>query len=95
MELRQLAIFAAAAREKSYSTAARKLFISHSTVSRAVTALEAELGVRLVARISNNVVGLTPAGEALYEEAVRLVELERAARARVIQIGKETEVEAQ
>ena len=52
MELRQLAIFAAAAREKSYSTAARKLFISHSTVSRAVTALEAELGVRLVARIS-------------------------------------------
>ena len=46
MELRQLAIFAAAAREKSYSTAARKLFISHSTVSRAVTALEAELGVR-------------------------------------------------
>ena len=94
MELRQLAIFAAAAREKSYSTAARKLFISHSTVSRAVTALEAELGVRLVARISNNV-GLTPAGEALYEEAVRLVELERAARARVIQIGKETEVETQ
>ena len=91
MELRQLAIFAAAAREKSYSTAARKLFISHSTVSRAVTALEAEL----VARISNNVVGLTPAGEALYEEAVRLVELERAARARVIQIGKETEVETQ
>ena len=64
-------------------------------LSRLIASLEAELGVRLVARISNNVVGLTPAGEALYEEAVRLVELERAARARVIQIGKETEVETQ
>ncbi len=95
MELRQLAIFAAAAREKRLQHRRAEAVYKPPTVSRAVTALEAELGVRLVARISNNVVGLTPAGEALYEEAVRLVELERAARARVIQIGKETEVETQ
>lgn len=66
MELSQLAIFIEAARCKSYSEAARRLYLSHSTVSRAVSALEAELGVALVMR-SNHVIGLTEAGARLYD----------------------------
>ena len=39
MELEQIKIFLAVAEEKSFSEAARKLYISHSTTSRAVAAL--------------------------------------------------------
>lgn len=74
MELQQLRFFAAVAEKKSFTAAAKKLFVSHSTVSRAVSALEAELGVRLVER-SNAVAGLTDAGERLYERACELLTL--------------------
>ena len=43
MELEQLRVFAAVADEGSFTGAARRLYISHSTVSRTVTALEEEL----------------------------------------------------
>lgn len=51
------------------SAAARKLFVSHSTVSRAVSALEKELGCELVTRISNNTLGITQSGRILEQEA--------------------------
>ena len=72
MELEQLRIFLAVAGEKSFSRGAKKLYISHSTTSRAVSALEEELGVTLLRR-GNRVLGLTPAGEYLYEEAKKLI----------------------
>ena len=40
MELEQLRVFAAVADEGSFTGAARRLYISHSTVSRTITALE-------------------------------------------------------
>ena len=61
MELEQLRVFAAVADEGSFTGAARRLYISHSTVSRTVTALEEELGVRLVER-DNRFIALTKAG---------------------------------
>lgn len=64
MELDALRIFAAAARAGSFSAAAGELYISHSTVSRAVSALEDELGVPLFQRGSRGV-ALTPAGKKL------------------------------
>ena len=73
MELEQLRIFLAVAGEKSFSRGAKKLYISHSTTSRAVSALEEELGVTLLRR-GNRVLGLTPAGERLCEEARLLLE---------------------
>ncbi len=82
MELEQLRIFAAVAGEGSFTGAARKLYISHSTVSRAVSALEEELGVRLVER-DNRVFGLTSAGEVLLEEARRLLAQAETAAERV------------
>ena len=50
MELEQLRFFIAAAEAGSLSAAARELYVSHSTVSRAISALEASLGVRLLER---------------------------------------------
>ena len=40
MELEQLRIFCAVAACRSFTRAAKELFVSHSTTSRAVTALE-------------------------------------------------------
>lgn len=72
MELEQLRIFAAVAESKSFTKAAKKLFISHSSTSRAVKALEDELGVRLFER-ENKIFGLTEKGKALYEGAKKLL----------------------
>ena len=82
MELEQLRIFAAVARYKSFSEAARRLYISHSTTSRAVSALEKELDVRLMER-DNHVIALTAAGKTLAEEAAALLEMEQAAAEKV------------
>ena len=69
MELEKLRIFLAVAETGNISAAARKLFVSHSTVSRAVSALEKELGCELVTRISNNTLGITQSGRILEQEA--------------------------
>ena len=72
MELEQLRNFVAVARCGSFTKAAKQLYISHSTTSRSVSALEAELGLRLLER-ENRVLGLTPAGERLLREAEEIL----------------------
>ena len=73
MELEQLRIFLAVAEHQSFSAAARALFVSHSTTSRAVAALERELGAALLLR-EGRTVRLTREGEILQAEAKRLLE---------------------
>lgn len=68
MELEQLRAFVAVAETGSFTRAAERLYTSHSSISRAVTALERELGATLMER-GNRVIGLTPAGETLLEGA--------------------------
>lgn len=87
MELEHLRVFAAVADEGSFTGAARRLYISHSTVSRTVTALEEELGVRLVER-DNRFIALTKAGAVLREEAAHLLSAASAAAARVKEVGE-------
>ena len=82
MQLEQLEIFVAVARCGSFSAAAKQLYISQSTTSRAISALEDELGVRLFYR-GNRVNGLTAPGETLLEEAVKLLDAAEAAKKRV------------
>lgn len=72
MELEQLRMFLAVAECGSFSEAAKRLFVSHSTTSRAIAALEAELGTTLLRRSSRSVT-LTPAGEVLVERAKDLL----------------------
>ena len=74
MELEQLRAFLEVAQCKSFTAAAQRMFVSHSTVSREVSALEAELGVSLFDR-GNRVIGLTEAGEKLRVRAQELVAL--------------------
>ena len=68
MELEQLRIFCAVAACRSFTRAAKELFVSHSTTSRAVTALERELGVPLLTR-DRHTVALTGAGAVLLTGA--------------------------
>ena len=72
LDLTQLRMFIAAAEYGGFGAAARTLYTSHSTVSRAVSALEKELGVALLVR-SNRLLGLTPAGELLLHEGKTLL----------------------
>ena len=74
MELEKLRLFVAAAEHRGFSPAARALYTSHSTISRAVSALENELGVELFWR-EHKVLTLTQAGELLYEDAKSIISL--------------------
>ncbi len=76
MELEQLRAFVAVAEEKSFTKAGERLYMSHSTMSRAVSALETEFSVCLVSR-DNHVAGLTPDGEKLYKMALELLDMAR------------------
>jgi len=69
MELEQLRAFLEVARTKSFTAAGRSMF-----VSRAVSSLEAELGVSLIDR-GNRVLGLTEAGKRLSDRAPELLAL--------------------
>ena len=87
MELKQLRSFTAVAECGSFSLGAKRLFISHSSASRDVAALEEELGLRLLDR-GNRVLGLTKAGEILLEEAKQLLSAADAAAERVKKEGR-------
>lgn len=62
MELRQIEIFLAVARELHFGRAAKSLFIGQSSVSESVRTLETEVGGKLFERTSRRV-WLTPLGE--------------------------------
>lgn len=73
MELEQLRMFLAVAECGSLTEAGKRLFVSHSTMSRAVSALERELGAELITRRGRSVM-LTPAGQILAERAGALLD---------------------
>lgn len=72
MELRQLRYFLSVADERSFVSAASKLFISRQAISKAISQLEGELKVELFMRDSNGAF-LTPAGVLFYEKVRVLV----------------------
>ena len=64
--LHSIAIFATVVGTGSFSAAADKLGIARSVVSRRVSALEAEMGIRLLHRTTRRI-ALTAAGQRFYE----------------------------
>lgn len=74
MNLYQLEILAAVAEQGSFSTAALNLDISQSAVSRAIAALEQELGVPLLAR-GRFGAKLTRVGERVIGHAQQILDL--------------------
>jgi DNA-binding transcriptional LysR family regulator len=92
MELRHLRYFAAVVRANGYREASRQLHIAQPAISQTVAALEAELGIKLFARV-RRAVRLTPEGEVFYGEAVRTLAqaeqaVETAKRAAKGEIGR-------
>ncbi len=74
MDFRELEVFLAVAREKSFSRAAKSLLRTQPAVSLAIRRLEEELGESLFDRTSK-IPSLTDAGELLLEHGRRLVNL--------------------
>jgi len=86
VEIRQLRYFLAVAETRHFGRAAERLHMAQSPLSQAIRSLEADLGVRLFDRNTRRV-DLTPAGEALQDEAARIIASVDAARAQVEQVA--------
>jgi len=72
MEIRQLEIFRALARELSFTKAAARVHCVQSNVTTQIRALESELGIRLFDRLAKRVV-LTDAGRRFLPYAERVL----------------------
>jgi epsilon-lactone hydrolase len=73
IELRHLRAFVAVAEELNFSRAAQHLYLSQPALSRQIRALERLIGCALLRRTTRRV-ELTLAGEALREQATRMLE---------------------
>lgn len=76
MNLKQLEIFVCVAETKSFSSAARRLFLTQPTVSAHIASLEKELKVCLLVRNTKGV-ALSEVGKELYAYAEQMLEIER------------------
>jgi DNA-binding transcriptional LysR family regulator len=72
-DLNELQFFTQVARAQSFTVAAKRLGVPKSSVSRAISRLEARLGMRLVQRTTRNV-SLTEAGEIYLDRCERVLE---------------------
>jgi DNA-binding transcriptional LysR family regulator len=72
MELRTLRAFVEVVRQGGFTQAAKTVFATQSTVSKAVKQLEDEIGVPLLDRIGHRS-RLTAAGEIVYQRALRML----------------------
>lgn len=79
MEITQLEVLAAVAREKSFSRAAKVLYRTQPAVSQAIQRLEEEIGEKLFDRSSKDGT-LTSAGEILLDYAGQILNLRQTAR---------------
>jgi len=85
MDISQLEVFLAVAREGGFSRAAAKLYRTQSAVSQAVRKLELEIGEPLFDRSSREG-QMTDAGRVLQEYAERLLNLRENAREALIEL---------
>lgn len=76
MNLKQLEAFVQIAEGKSFSRAAKELFLTQPTISAHILALEKELNVRLFVRNTKEV-NLSEDGKLLYDNAKKMIEIEK------------------
>ncbi|MEW6752860.1 MAG: LysR family transcriptional regulator [Candidatus Latescibacterota bacterium] len=87
MELQQLRGFCEVARQRSFTRAADKLFLTQPAVSLQLKALEGELGVALLER-GRRQLRLTPAGEVLLRRAQEALQVLESARDEIAGLEK-------
>jgi len=85
MDLSQLEVFLAVARERRFSRAAEKLYRTQSAVSQSIRKLEEEIGELLFDRSSRDGL-LTDAGRVLQEYAERLLNLRNDAQEALVEL---------
>ncbi|MBN1628050.1 MAG: LysR family transcriptional regulator, partial [Deltaproteobacteria bacterium] len=73
-DLRQLEIFCRVVELQSFSRAAEAVFLTQASVSERISGLENSVGVRLLDRLGRQVLP-TKAGELLYRQAIRLLDM--------------------
>lgn len=72
MDFKQLESFISIAKYKSFSKAAKELFLTQPTITNHIQNLEKELGTILINR-SNRTISLTKAGDILYDYALDMI----------------------
>ena len=77
MEIKQVQYFLAVAEAGSFSVAAEDLYISQSSLSKQIIALEKELDIQLFDR-SKRKISLTDGGRAFHKHALKLNEIHKA-----------------
>ena len=77
MEIKQIQYFLAVAEAGSFSTAAEELYISQSSLSKQIIALEKELDIQLFDR-SKRKISLTDGGRSFYKHALHLNKIYKA-----------------
>ena len=73
MDTEHLKVFVEVVQQGSFAAAARKFDIDPSVVTRAITALEKDLGLRLLERTTRQLL-LTSAGKVYHESACKLLQ---------------------
>ncbi|MFI3172310.1 MAG: selenium metabolism-associated LysR family transcriptional regulator [Eubacteriales bacterium] len=76
MNLKQIEAFVQIAEGKSFSKAAKELYLTQPTISAHIASLEKELNVRLFVRNTKEV-NLSPDGEILYAYATKMIKLQK------------------
>ncbi len=89
--LKQIKYFLAVVDCNSFTEAAEQCFISQSAISQQISALESDLGVKLINREIRKF-SLTPAGEYLYRHGRSLLERADELRKETIRIGQDAEI---
>ena len=75
-DLRQLEIFCKVVELRSFSKAAKAVYLAQASVSERIATLEEMIGTRLLDRLGRTVVP-TAAGERLYRHAISLLDMKR------------------
>ena len=74
MEFKQLMSYTAVVRDRSFTKAAEKLFLSQPTISAHIQALEEEAGTKLILRTTKSL-EITEAGKRYYDYAMNILAL--------------------
>src|ERR1700712_3599189 len=87
MELRSLRYFVEVVKQKSFTGAAEKMFVTQPTISKMVKSLEDEIGAPLLLRESRHMV-LTDAGRIVYQRGLDVLAAHSQLEAELNDLGK-------